>query len=77
MVLNREGGGWGVYYLVNFQCWDALTIGIIVGQEPIAFAVGAGRYFSYTLSPVYHFSLLSLSLSLSGRGHYIDRSTLS
>ena len=53
----------GVYYLVNFQCWDALTIGIIVGQEPIALAVGAGRYFSYTLSPVYHFSL-SLSLSL-------------
>ena len=56
--------GAGVYYLVNFQCWDALTIGIIVGQEPIALAVGAGRYFSYTLSPVYHLSL-SLSLSLS------------
>ena len=27
---------------VNFQCWDVLLIWIIVGQGPIALAVGAG-----------------------------------
>ena len=40
MVLNRGG----VCCLVNFPYWDVLPIGIIVGQNPIAPPVDAGRY---------------------------------
>ena len=44
---------------VNFQCRDVLLLWIIVGQGPIALAVGAdGDIFSL----VYHFSPLSPSL---------------
>ena len=30
-------------FWVNFQCWGVLIIWIIVGQGPVALAVGAGR----------------------------------
>ena len=54
------------WYLVNFQCRGVLLILIIVGQGPIALAVGVGggRFGHF-------FSLLSFlssfSLSLGGR----------
>ena len=55
-------------FWVNFQCRDVLLIWIIVGQGPIALAVGAGAgvvwtFFSH-LSLLFSFPL-SLSLSLS------------
>ena len=38
-----SGGGWVVRRCcVNFQCWGVLLIWIIVGQGPVALAVGAG-----------------------------------
>ena len=41
---SREGGGRVVRRLwVNFQCRGDVLIWIIVGQGPIALAVGAGR----------------------------------
>ena len=36
------GGGGGRWCWVNFQCRGVLLIWIIVGQGPIALAVGAG-----------------------------------
>ena len=42
---------------VNCQCRDVLLILIIVGQGPIALAVGAGHFLS-RLSFLYSFSLL-------------------
>ena len=46
---------------VNFQCWGVLLAWMIVGQGPIALAVGAGRgcldiFFSH-LSFLFSFSL--------------------
>ena len=49
-----------------------LLIWMIVGQGPIALAVGAGGGCLDIFSLVYHFSFLSLSLSLSGRRPDID-----
>ena len=45
--------------LVNFQCRGVLLIWTIVGQGPIALAVGAGGGGLDMFSLVYHFSLLS------------------
>ena len=46
---------------VNFQCWGVLLIWIIVGQGPIALAVGAGGgcldIFFSQLSLLFSFSL--------------------
>ena len=64
------GGGQVVRrYWVNFQCRGVLLIWIIVGQGPIAFAVGAGGGYLDIF-----FSRLSflLSFSLSGRRPDID-----
>ena len=46
---------------VNFQCWGVLLVWFIVGQGPIALAVGTGRgsfgnIFSH-LSFIFSFSL--------------------
>ena len=54
---------------VNFQCQGILLIWIIVGQGPVALAVGAGGGGLDIVSLVYHFSLLS---TLSGRWPHID-----
>ena len=43
MAHTRIGGGRAVRrYWVNFQCRGVLQILIIIGQVPIALAVGAG-----------------------------------
>ena len=47
---------------VNFQCRGVLLIWIIVGQGPIALAVGAGGGSLDIFSLIYHFSFLSPSL---------------
>ena len=47
---------------VNFQCRGVLLIWIIVGQGPIALAVGAGGGCLEIFSLIYHFSFLSPSL---------------
>ena len=56
------GGGRVVRWCwVNFQCWGVLLIWIIVGQGPIALAVGAdGRCLD--IFSLYPFSPLSPSL---------------
>ena len=45
---------------------------IVVGQGPIALAVGAGGGCLGHFSLVYHFTPLSLSLSLSGKRPDLD-----
>ena len=52
---------------VNFQCRGVLLIRIIVGQGPIALAVGAGGGCLDIFSLVYHFSFLSPSLLKTAR----------
>ena len=47
---------------VNFQCRGVLLLWIIVGQGPIALAVGAGGGCLDIFSLIYHFSFLSPSL---------------
>ena len=59
----RGGGGRVVRWCwVNFQCRGVLLIWIIVGQDPIALAVGAGGDCLDIFSLVYLFSFLSPSL---------------
>ena len=53
---------------VNFQWLGILLIWVIVGQGPIALAVGAGGGCLDIFSLVYHFS--SFSLSLGGTARY-------
>ena len=45
---------------VNFQCRGVLLVWTIVGQGPIALAVGAGGGCLDIFSLIYHFSFLSL-----------------
>ena len=60
---GRGGGGRVVRRCwVNFQCRGVLLIWIIVGQGPIALAVGAGGGCLDIFSLIYHFSFLSPSL---------------
>ena len=48
-------------YWVNFQCWGVLLIWIIVGQGPIALAVGAGGVvWTFFLSSVISLFFLPL-----------------
>ena len=48
---------------VNFKCRGVLLLWTVVGQVPIALAVGAGGgLFGRFFSLVYHFSTLSPSL---------------
>ena len=47
---------------VNFQCWGVLLVWVIVGQGPIALAVGAGGGVWTFFSLIYLFSFLSPSL---------------
>ena len=47
---------------VNFQCRGVLIIRIIVGQGPIALAVGAGGGCLDIFTLIYHFSFLSPSV---------------
>ena len=47
---------------VNFQCWGVLLIWIIVGQGPVALAVGAGGGCLDIFSLICSFSPLSPSL---------------
>ena len=49
--------GWCEGAPVNFQCRGVLLIWIIVGQWPIALAVGAGGGLDI-ISLIYHFSFL-------------------
>ena len=63
VVLFFNGGGRVVQRCwVNFQCRGVLLIWIIVGQGPIALAVGAGGGCLDIFSLIYHFSFLSPSL---------------
>ena len=57
IALCGPARGW-----VNFQCRGVLLIWIIVGQGPIALAVGAGGGCLDIFSVIYHFSLFSPSL---------------
>ena len=52
---------------VNFQCWGVLLIWIIVGQGPIALAIGASGVCLDIFSLNYHFSFLSPSLRETAR----------
>ena len=52
---------------VNSQCRGVLLIWIIVGQGPIALAVGAGGDCLDIFSLIYHFSFLSPSLRETAR----------
>ena len=58
--------GWGGRVVrrcwVNFQCRGVLLIWTIVGQGPIALAIGAGGGCLDIFSLNYHFSFLSPSL---------------
>ena len=47
---------------VNFQCRGVLLIWILVGQGPIALAIGAGGGCLDVFSLIYHFSFHSPSL---------------
>ena len=74
---TRSGGGRMVRWCwVNFQCWGALLILIIVGQGPSALTVhvaACGVVWTFLLA-----SISSLSfLPLSGRRPDIDRNTVS
>ena len=64
---GRGGGGGGGgrvvrWCWVNFQCRGVLLIWIIVGQGPLALAVGAGGFFWTFFFLVCLFSFLSPSL---------------
>ena len=62
-LLSPGGGGRVVRRCwVNFQCRGVLLIWIIVGQGPIALAVGAGGGCLDIFFSIYHFSFLSPSL---------------
>ena len=62
LLLLKDGGGWVERRCwVNFQCWGVLLVWMIVGQGPIALAIGAGggmfgHFFSH-LSFLFSFSL--------------------
>ena len=57
------GAGWVVRRCwVNFQCWGVLLIWIIVGQGPVALAVGAGGGCLDIFSLICPFSPFSPSL---------------
>ena len=75
--LWRDWGGGGGRVVrrcwVKCQCRGVLLIWIIVGQGPIALAVGAGGGCLDFFSPVY---LFSFSFSLSERRPDIDRNTV-
>ena len=60
--LLRRGGQVVRSCCVNFQCKGILLIWIIVGQRPIALAVGAGGECLDIFFLIYLFSFLSLSL---------------
>ena len=60
---NNCGDGWVVQWCwVNFQCRGVLLIWSIVGQGPIALALGAGGGCLNIFSFVYLLSFLSPSL---------------
>ena len=59
---SQEGGRVVRRCWVNFQCRGVLLIGMIVGQGPIALAIGAGGGCLDIFSPIYHFSFLSLGV---------------
>ena len=63
-VIGTVGGGWVVRWSwVSFQCRGVLLIWMIVGQGPIALAVGAGGgLFGHFYSPLSFPSFFSLSL---------------
>ena len=61
--MTTDGGGWVVRrFWVIFQCRGVLLIWIIVGQGPVALAVGAGGGCLDIFSLIYPFSPLSPSL---------------
>ena len=63
ILLCKSGGGRVVRRCcVNFQCRGVLLIWLIVGQGPIALAVGAGGGCLDIFSLIYLFSFLSPSL---------------
>ena len=61
-LLQARGGRVVRRCWVNFQCRGVLLIWIIVGQGPIALAVGAGGGCLDIFSLIYHFFFLSPSL---------------
>ena len=63
VALILPGGGRVVQRCsVNIQCRGVLLVWIIVGQGPIALAIGAGGDCLDIFSLIYHFSFLSPSL---------------
>ena len=63
----RRGGRVVQRCWVNFQCRGVLLIWIIVGQWPIALAIGAGGGCLDISTLIYHFSFLSPSLLETAR----------
>ena len=63
MNIKAVGGGRVVRWCwVNFQCRGVLLVWMIVGQGPIALAVGAGGGGLDIFTLIYLFSSFSLSL---------------
>ena len=62
LSLEQGGGRVERRCWVNFQCWGVLQVWMIVGQGPIALAVGAGGGCLDIFSLIYLFSFLSPSL---------------
>ena len=61
-LLSKGGGGVERKCWVNFQCRGVLLVWMIVGQGPIALAVGAGGgVWTFLLSSIF---LFSFSLSM-------------
>ena len=65
--INCRGGRVARWCWVHFQCRGVLLIRMIVGQGPIALAVGAGGVVW-----TFFFSIIALSFSLSGGWPDID-----
>ena len=76
VVAVGKGGsaGRGGWCWVNFQCRDVLLIWIIIGQGPIALAVGAGGVvWTFLSSPIFSLFFLPLSETARYRLKYVSK----